>query len=535
MRGRSGGFVGTVPLVRLALRRDRVRLPVWLGVIVALVLGTVATFEDLYPTEESRQARAELLENPTFRLFTGPYGFEDYTFGPMATAELGMFTLALTAVMVILAVVRHTRDEEESGRAELLRAGVLGRYAQPTAAMIVALGASVAAGILVTLSLLVLPDEPFSGAALMGIATTGTGAVFAGVGLVASQVSDNTRSATGVASLALAVTYVVGAVGYMADVSFLVWVSPVNWGVEMRPYVDDRVWPVVLMLVATVACVSAARWLGVHRDVGAGMLSQRPGHAEGGGLLGSSLGLALRLQRVSLLVWVLVLFSFGLLYGSIIENMVEFAEESEAVEEFFVREGAGGVAESGMSTIAYFLALATGGFAVAATLVARREEQGDRVEPLLASAVHRSAWAGSHLLVALAGVVLLLAAAGLGMGTGWAIAEGDADRVGQMLGAALNYAPAAWVFAGLAVALFGLIPRFTGVAWGVFGIMVFMGMLGPLFDLPEWVYDLVPFDHVPQMPAAGFGAVPFVGLGLSAAVLVAAGLVGFRRRDVSAA
>jgi ABC-2 type transport system permease protein len=43
--------------------------------------------------------------------------------------------------------------------------------------------------------------------------------------------------------------------------------------------------------------------------------------------------------------------------------------------------------------------------------------------------------------------------------------------------------------------------------------------------------DLSPFQHVPHMPVEDFAAGPILALTAIAAALVAAGMVGFRRRD----
>ena len=47
-------FTGTGSLIRLALRRDRILLPVWILVFVALAASSAASTADLYPTLESR-------------------------------------------------------------------------------------------------------------------------------------------------------------------------------------------------------------------------------------------------------------------------------------------------------------------------------------------------------------------------------------------------------------------------------------------------------------------------------------------------
>ena len=57
--------------------------------------------------------------------------------------------------------------------------------------------------------------------------------------------------------------------------------------------------------------------------------------------------------------------------------------------------------------------------------------------------------------------------------------------------------------------------------------------LGALLGLSQWIVDASPFAHVPKLPGTGFTATPLVWLTVVAAVLVAAGLARFRRRDIS--
>jgi len=47
-------FVGTGTLVRLALRRDRVLIPVWIVVFVMMAAGSAQASIDLYPDVASR-------------------------------------------------------------------------------------------------------------------------------------------------------------------------------------------------------------------------------------------------------------------------------------------------------------------------------------------------------------------------------------------------------------------------------------------------------------------------------------------------
>jgi ABC-2 type transport system permease protein len=88
------------------------------------------------------------------------------------------------------------------------------------------------------------------------------------------------------------------------------------------------------------------------------------------------------------------------------------------------------------------------------------------------------------------------------------------------------------VIAALAALLVGLVPQWSMLAWLVLAWSLITGMFGPLLGLPEWALKLGPFGWDPALPAQA-AAAPLIGL-LTAAVLVAVALAGFRGRDVPA-
>jgi ABC-2 type transport system permease protein len=163
----------------------------------------------------------------------------------------------------------------------------------------------------------------------------------------------------------------------------------------------------------------------------------------------------------------------------------------------------------------------------------RSEETSGRAEPLLATALPRTRWALSHLLVALTGSALIALAAGLGMGLTDAVTSGSVSNVPSLIVGSLAFAPALWVLVGIAFALFGVLPRAMVAAWGALGACFVIGMFGVLFKLPSWVIGLSPFQHVPAIPARDLSAEPLIILTTIAAGLVSIGLIGFRRRDLS--
>lgn len=57
-------WTGTATLLRLALRRDRIRLTVWLGLLTLLMAYTPGALEMAYPAAEQRLARVNLMQTP---------------------------------------------------------------------------------------------------------------------------------------------------------------------------------------------------------------------------------------------------------------------------------------------------------------------------------------------------------------------------------------------------------------------------------------------------------------------------------------
>ena len=132
---RASAFTGTAALLRLDLRRDRVRLPLWLLTFAVLTTGVAASWDRLYPTPESRlELQRTLALDPSLSAILGPL-FDPLSTGGLTAWRTMAGALVVLSLVVAFVVVRHTRAEEAEGRAELVRAGVVGRGAPLAAAM----------------------------------------------------------------------------------------------------------------------------------------------------------------------------------------------------------------------------------------------------------------------------------------------------------------------------------------------------------------------------------------------------------------
>ncbi|MFJ8882520.1 ABC transporter permease [Streptomyces sp. NPDC102402] len=528
-------LTGTGALVRFNLRRDRVRLPAW---ILALLVGTLSTadkFRSLYSGPEARASVVTTMDSPAGLAMTGPRHYlDDYTYGSMLGHQLLGFVAVLVGLMSVLVITRHTRDEEETHRAELVRSTVVGRHAHLAAALWVAVIADLALAVLLAAGLGAMDLAPGgAGSALLyGLAHAAVGLVFAGVAAITTQITAHTRGASGMALAVIGLAYILRAVGDAGDGEALSWLSPIGWAQRTYPYAGDRWWPLLLCAAIAALCAGTGFALSTRRDVGAGLRAGRPGSPTASAALLRPLGFALRLHLPVLAGFGAGLFVMGAMYGSILGEADDMLRNIDQVQDALRRIGGTSTVESFASMIMVILAVVASVYVVMAALRPLAEESAGRAEPLLATGLSRARWAGSHLAVALGGGTALLLAGGLGIGVLGAASAGDPGLVLSLTGAALAYAPALWVTAGAAAVLFGWLPRAARAAWAVPVYAFVTGHLGQLLRFPGWTHDLSPFGHVPQLPAASMDWTPLAALTLIAAALLLCGLEGFRRRDL---
>lgn len=533
--GQGQPLAGTWTLVRFALRRDRVRLPVWILATTFVSMSSLSSFQTQYATAADRATAAETLGGPAGLAMTGPERYvegPDYTYGAMTAHQLIGYLAITVGLMSVLTVVRHTRTEEETGRAELLRANVVGRHAQLAAGLTVAVAANLAIGLLLAATLGGSGVETVtgSGSLLLGAAVAAAGIGFAAITAVGVQISTFSRGASGLGMAAVGVAFALRAVGDIGS-DPVSWLSPIGWAQRTYAYVDDRWWPLLLNLALAAACAAAAFTLSTRRDVGAGLRPPRPGRPAASEALSRPLGFALRLHRGVLLGFAAGGLLFSLMYGSILGSAEDMIRENEQLRELTEQLG-GDVVESFASVVMTVLVVLAACYVVVAALRARTEETGGRAEPVLATGLSRTRWLASHLTVSLVGGTAVLLLAGLGFGLSGAASTDDWSLVPALTGASLAYAPALWVTAGVAVALFGWLPNASAAAWAVPGYSFLVVYLGDLIDLPDWLADFSPIGHVPQVPAADLEWTPLLVLTAVAAGLIWLGLAGFNRRDL---
>jgi ABC-2 type transport system permease protein len=518
-------LTGVASLVRLALRRDRVRLSVWGAALTLMMVYTPNALKLAYPGEAQRLARVNLLKTPAGMILGGPmFGVHETDLGVMMANELMMTLIVAASIMSILTVIRHTRAEEESGAAELVLSSVVGRYARTTAALILVGGVNAVLAVTMTAAMASSGFRVVDTAA-MCLGITGVSMVFGTIAAVTAQLWRTARAATGAAMGVLALAALVRGVGDVINNSgsALSWFSPIAWAQQMRAFVDLRWWPFALLVVLAAGLTALAALLESNRQYDDGVIPST-GERPNAHSIKSVFGLHMALQRGQTIGWTVGLFLAGLTFGSMTKSLLDAAKSNELLQRVLSAQGTDGV----YTTMTQFLAAAASAYAVNAVLRVYTDEQSGLGEAVLAGGVSRWRWLFTAIAAALIGSAILMFFAGLGNGLGAGLTTGEPETIWRLTVAALAYVPALAAVAGVAALAVAL--RRPWIGWLAVTFVVISLYLGALLRLPQWLLDASPVGQT-KAPTE-YSAVPLTAMVVAAAVLILAAGAIYRRRDV---
>lgn len=524
-------FTNTRTLMGFIRHRDRIRLPVWILGIAIFTISIAALLPDLYTEAADKIVLAETMKNPAVTFMIGPSaGLDNYTDGAMMGQFMLVFTAIFVAIMNILLVSRHTREDEEEGRTEMINSLPVGSLSNLTATFFIITISNVLIFLLVGLGLYILGIETMDleGSLLFGASIGVVGIFYAALTGLFAQLTSNVRATLGLSFAFLITEYFLRGVGDVSN-EVLSYITPLGLITRSEVYVNNHWWPIVVLLVISIMVFLLSLYLNSIRDLGAGFISTKPGKSHASRYLASPLGLALRLERTPIIAWVAGMFILGTAYGSLLGELEGFLSTSELVQMMIP-------SVEGMSLTQSFIAMLITIISVLATipvvmfvLKLNSEEKKNRISQLLATPISRNNLIGSYTLMGLVSSLVIQLMSVIGLWSAAAFVMEDLISFDVLFKAAFANIPAIWIFIGVAVFLIGWFPRLTGLTWAYLAYSFFVEYMGEMLKLPKWMAKVSPFYHIPSIPAENVKISTLMIVTGISLILIGLGFVGYKK------
>src|SRR5699024_4985212 len=324
------------------LKRDWKKIIVWVLGLGLFSAGFVPAFQEI-AKGQGLIGMFETLQNPAMISMVGPTPVDtatDYTLGAMYAHEMLLFCGLFAIIVSVLHVVSHTRKEEDLGLTELVRSFQVGRQANSFAIIVETIFINVLlalfiAGVMMSFGADTITAE---GSFLFGASVGMAGLIGASIALMMAQIMPSSSAATGSSLGMLGLLYIVRAGTDLSNVD-LSMINPLGWTYLTYPFTENAWMPLVFALIFTIIVVISAFGLEGARDMGAGYLPQREGRASAKRSLLSVRGLFIKLNRGTIISWLIAFVIMGAAYGSIYGDMQTFLESNEMMKQMFSHSG----------------------------------------------------------------------------------------------------------------------------------------------------------------------------------------------------
>jgi ABC-2 type transport system permease protein len=479
---------------------------------------------------------AETMKNPAMIAMVGPiYGHANYDFGSMVAHQMLLFTALTVGIMSIIQVTRHTRKDEEEGRIEMIRSLPVGKLANISATLVVYFIVSVLIGLVtgVGFSMLGIESMPIMGSMLYGAVLAVTGFFFAVITSLFAQLFSTSRATVGYGLGFLILSYIVRGIGDVSSEA-LARISPLGLILRAEVYVNNYWWPIFVLLGVSLIFAFISMRLAFTRDLEAGLFKAKAGKEKASKSLLSPLGLAFRLQKTTIIAWLVAVFVLGASYGSVFGDMDMFFKTNDLMRQILPLTPGVSLVEQFMSVISIVSALVCAIPAIQMITKLRSEEKLNRTDHILGRAVSRKSLLTSYVLLGFVISIVATALSAYGLYLSSAQVMEEPIRLGLVMQSGLVHIPAIWVMIGIAVLLIGIFPKAISFVWGYLTLSFILNYFDGILQIPEALKKLTPFAHIPQIPVDEMTLAPLIVLTFISAMLIFFGYKTYSKRDISA-
>jgi ABC-2 type transport system permease protein len=537
------------------LRDFRIPIAGWgvgLGLLMAVVLTAVPS---LLATPQTRASLVAL--GSTFAWIAEPIKID--TPGGYATWKYGI-TILVVVIWPILAATGMLRGEEERGSLDALLSLPRGRVRVALEKLAAMWTALLAMGLVVGVLTFaggakLTPGIGLGTALLFGFNLALICGVFAGLGLLVSQFTQERRAAAGWTAGLLLIFIVVDMVHRVVpNTVWLSRLSPVYYYNASKPLVPGygmNLGAVLLMLALSIVLSGAAVWLFARRDVGGVVATPRFLHLPQGDapprrvLLNGAWSLRSVYSRGIAMIapstawWTLAIAGFAAWMVIVVQQteslLNSLLQGSPAMRDFLKLGGSdAGTNASILSALFVFLPVLLMAFAVTQANRWSADEEDGRLELVLSTPQPRlqlllGRFAALSTATVFIALLTLIATAAASAATGLRLDGGNlAAATLSMIPLGLLVAAIGYLFSGWLRAAVD-----TGLLSFLLVIWFFISFIGPGLSWPDGALRLSPFYYYGTPLLHGLQPASVLGVVAVAALALGLGAVRFMRKDIA--
>ena len=326
----------------LYLKRDWKMILAWVIGLGAFCGGFVPAMEEI-AKGEALVGMYETLKNPAMIAMVGGTPITnaaDYTIGAMYGHMMLLFCGVFAMIVAVMHVVGHARKEEERGLTEFICTYSIGRHANAFALMMEEFFVHILLALFISGLMILFQVESMDAAACMlfGCSVGLAGMIGAVIALLMSQLMASSGGATASALGIVGLMYMIRG-GMDMSGTAVNWWNPMEWTYKSYPFAENN-WKVFLPGIAFCLVISVISFvLEKGRDLGDGYIPEMGNRKKVKKSLLSIHGFLLRINRGTIIGWIITLAVFGAMYGSIYGDMQSFLKGNDLLKTMFQMQG----------------------------------------------------------------------------------------------------------------------------------------------------------------------------------------------------
>lgn len=519
-----------------SLKRDWKKAVAWI-VGIGLFSGAFVPAFAAIAKDDGAKGLFETLKNPAMIAMVGPTPAKsaaDYTLGAMYAHEMLLFCSLVAIVVSVLHTVSHTRKEEEFGLTEIVRSFPVGRQANSLAIVleIIVMNGLLAIFIALLMSSFQADTITIIGSFLFGAAIGFAGTFGATLALVVAQIMPTSGGATGVTLCIVGLLYITRAytdISYISLTNF----NPLGWVYLTNPFTENNFIPLIAIIGVSIVLILIAFRLEGARDIGAGYFLPKTGNERAKKSLLSVHGLFLRLNRATIIGWMIAFIVMSATYGSIYGDMQTFLASNELMEQMFLHSDTSleqSFTASIMIVLICFVAI------LPITIVNKlfAEENRLHLSQLFATKVTRGRlyWTNIGIAIGVGSIGVFFSATSLGATAIATMDTYDAMKASDFLTTGFNLLPTVLFFIGLASLALGWLPKVGKIVYIYLLYSFLLAYFEGMLELPNWILKTAVQSWFARMPVESFNIVNFIAVTFISIVLILLGYIGYGRRDM---